>query len=218
MAQSHDRQRGMFISLEGIEGVGKTTQVPFINEYLRTHHLNVITTREPGGTPVAEDIRRVLLTEHAESIASDTELLLMFAARAQHIAEVVKPGLAAGKWVLSDRFMDATYAYQGGGRGVALARIQELDTWVLQGFKPDLTLLFDAPVEIALSRAKSRNTPDRFEREQAEFFTRVREVYLQRAATDSKRFRVIDSNRTLPEVQAAIVECLDQFIQAHSYE
>jgi dTMP kinase len=192
--------------------------VPFIREYLQAHNIAVVTTREPGGTPLAEDIRRVLLTERSEPVDTNTELLLMFAARAQHVAEVIQPGLAAGKWILSDRFVDATYAYQGGGRNIALSRIEALETWVLQGFKPRLTFLFDAPVEVALSRAKSRNTPDRFEREQAEFFERVREVYLQRAAADPNRFVVIDASVALADVQAAITRCLDQFLQNYYHD
>jgi len=202
-----------FISIEGNEGVGKTTAVQYVKQFLNNHKKDFIATREPGGTPVAEQIRAVLLQEHDEPVAKDTELLLMFAARAQHVAAVIKPALKQNKWVVSDRFVDASYAYQGGGREMDLQRIAELDKWVLQGFKPGLTLLLDAPVDVCLARVKGRGDLDRFETEKSAFFERVRQVYLDRAKAESQRFKLINTDCDLGEVKSQIDAVLDRYLQ-----
>jgi len=202
-----------FITIEGIEGVGKTTQMAFIANFLHQHNINVVSTREPGGTPLAEDIRQMLLSPRDEKVAVDTELLLLFASRAQHVAEIIRPAFARKKWVLCDRFLDATFAYQGGGRNVPLARIQQLADWTLDGLTPDLTLLLDAPVDIALQRAADRKqAKDRFEQERAEFFTVVRKGYLARAQAEPNRIKIIDTNKSLPEVQKDIAVILEKLI------
>lgn len=198
-----------FITVEGIEGVGKSTCIAYISKYLMQKKIPLCVTREPGGTPIAEQIRQILLTRHTEIMADDTELLLMFASRAQHLTRVIKPALAAGKWVLCDRFTDASYAYQGGGRGVALERIAILETWVQHDLRPDLTLLLDAPVEQALMRMKHRAHPDRIEAEQQQFFQRVRDTYLLRAAKSPERYRVIDASVPLEKVELQIQQWLE---------
>ena len=175
--------RGKFITLEGIEGAGKSSQRVFIQEFLQRAGKTVLLTREPGGTALGEKIRALLLDHRNKEMASDTELLLMFAARAQHLAQVICPALARGDWVLCDRFTDATYAYQGGGRGISSARIAAMETWVQGELRPDLTLLLDVTEDIGLQRAGQRSTPDRFERERVEFFARVRGAYLEMAKT-----------------------------------
>jgi len=199
-----------FITIEGIEGVGKSTCVAFIEECLTLHELDFIMTREPGGTPVAEDIRQILLHIHEETLAADAELLLMFAARAQHIATLVNPALAAGKWVVSDRFTDASFAYQGGGRGIPSERIAVLESWVQAELRPDMTILLDAPVDIALERAKLRSSPDRIESETHVFFERVRQAYLARAEQDPDRFRVVDATQALTVVQTEIKQLIER--------
>ena len=193
---------GLFITLEGPEGAGKSTNRDYLAELLGGSGREVVLTREPGGTPLAERIREILLTPAAEPMAVDTELLLMFAARAQHLAQVVRPALARGALVLCDRFVDATYAYQGGGRGVPVERIATLEAFVLGDLQPDLTLVFDLPVEIGLARAARRGALDRFEQEQRAFFEAVRQTYLQRAQARPDRYSIIDASRTLAEVQA----------------
>ncbi|MDT3720026.1 dTMP kinase [Pseudomonas oryzihabitans] len=193
---------GLFITLEGPEGAGKSTNRDYLAELLGAAGREVVLTREPGGTPLAERIREILLTPAAEPMAVDTELLLMFAARAQHLAQVVRPALARGALVLCDRFVDATYAYQGGGRGVPTARIATLEAFVLGDLQPDLTLVFDLPVEIGLARAARRGALDRFEQEQRAFFEAVRQTYLERAKAVPQRYRIIDASRSLAEVQA----------------
>jgi len=200
----------VFVTLEGIEGVGKSTNLAFIRDWLRQHGHEVVETREPGGTPLAEEIRALLLQPRDEAVAPDTELLLMFAARAQHVAGVITPALAAGKTVLSDRFVDASFAYQGGGRQLSIARIAALEQWLLGAFKPTLTVLLDLHPDIALARARARGEADRFEREQMAFFVRVRDTYLQRAAAEPARFAIIDAGQSLPEVQAAIAVVLSK--------
>lgn len=197
-----------FITLEGIEGVGKSTNLAFIRDWLVQHGHDVVQTREPGGTPLAEQIRELLLAPRDEAVDSDTELLLMFAARAQHVAGVIKPALAAGKTVLSDRFVDASFAYQGGGRQLPMARIAALEAWLLADFKPALTVLLDLHPDIALARARQRGEADRFEREQQAFFVRVRDVYLQRAAAEPQRFAIVDAGQPLAEVQRDIAAVL----------
>lgn len=201
--------RGIFITIEGIEGVGKSTAVKFIEEHLSRQHKSFVVTREPGGTGVAEQIRKVLLTLNSEEIIlPETELLLMFASRAQHIANVITPALNAGKWVVCDRFDDASFAYQGGGRGINLSYIQMLDDWLVKRH-PDITILLDASPEMGLMRAKHRGPQDRIETEKTIFFDRVRAVYLERAKLASKRFRVIDASQSIEAVQQEIKKILD---------
>lgn len=202
----------LFITLEGIEGVGKSTQLEAAAAFLRTRGRDVVITREPGGTPLGEAVRRVLLDTRHTGITADTELLLIFAARAEHVARVIRPALAAGRDVLSDRFTDASYAYQGGGRGISGERIAELERWVHPGLRPDLTLLLDAPVEVALARANGRGEADRFEQEKAHFFEAVRQSYLELAAANPERFRVIDASPAPHEVSRAVSRALEQAV------
>ncbi len=199
-----------FITVEGIEGAGKSTNIAFIKQRLLNAKKNVVVTREPGGTPLGEQIRDVLLSHRNDGMAVDTELLLMFAARAEHLARVIRPALDAGQWVLCDRFTEATYAYQGGGRGIAEERIAQLEEWLQGTLRPDLTLLLDLPPALGLERAGRRNaTRDRFESEQLAFFERVSANYLQQAALHPERYRVIDAAQELPAVQAQIAQALD---------
>lgn len=204
---------GVFITLEGGEGVGKSTQLAVIREHLVSRGLDVVVTREPGGTPFAESIRELLLAPREEPVSPQAELLLMFAARAAHLEQRIRPALADGKWVVCDRFTDATYAYQGGGRGMSRDDIAELETLVQRGFRPHATLLLDAPVEVGLGRMRQRSAPDRFEREQQAFFERVREAYLERAAAEPDRFIVIDASRAVEEVSRAISDSLDDLLE-----
>lgn len=193
---------GLFITLEGPEGAGKSTNREYLAELLVQAGIEVVLTREPGGTPLAERIRELLLAPDSEVMAVDTELLLMFAARAQHLAGVIRPALARGAVVLCDRFTDATYAYQGGGRGLAHERIAILEQFVQGDLRPDLTLVFDLPVEVGLARAAARGKLDRFEQEQQSFFEAVRQTYLARAAQAPERYRVLDAAQPLSQVQA----------------
>jgi dTMP kinase len=202
---------GRFVTMEGIEGVGKSTQVAHLSEALKALGVAHVVTREPGGTPLAESIRDVVLTAREETLPPTAELLLMFAARAVHLANHVEPNLRAGRWVICDRFTDATYAYQGGGRQLRMNTIGELESMVQGTLRPHLTLLLDAPVEHALARARRRNAgspEDRFERERSEFFERVRSVYRARAAAEPDRIAVIDATRSVDEVGARILEQL----------
>jgi len=192
---------GRFITLEGGEGVGKSTNLQFIKQLLEERGIPLVMTREPGGTGIAEKIRGILLERQAESLTEQAELLLVFAARAQHIQQVILPALQQGQWVVCDRFTDATYAYQGGGRHMDLQTIAWLENTVQGTLRPDLTLVFDAPIEIGMQRAKHRGELDRFETEQLAFFDRVRQAYLQRAATDMRRYKIIDASLPLSEVQ-----------------
>ncbi|MFW6092795.1 MAG: dTMP kinase [Pseudomonadota bacterium] len=201
--------RGRFITLEGGEGVGKSTNLAFVAAHLRAAGVEVVTTREPGGTPVAEAIRRLLLEVQEEPMAEMTELLLVFAARAQHLERVIEPALARGAWVVCDRFTDATYAYQGAGRGLDVAVIEALERLVQRGREPDLTLYLDLSPEAAEGRLGDRER-DRFEREARAFFERVREGYLARAA--APRFRVLDAARPLEAVQGALAAALDAYL------
>jgi len=203
---------GYFITVEGGEGVGKSSNLSFIEAWLREAGKDVLMTREPGGTSLGEKLRELLLDASQNHIAVDTELLLMFAARAQHLEEVIKPALAEGRWVVCDRFTDATYAYQGGGRGVDFQRIAQLEQWVQGNLRPDLTLLLDMPVQQGLLRAGQRSVPDRFEREQQHFFERVRETYLIRARQEPNRFRIIDAAPELEQVQQQIAAVLSVLI------
>jgi len=201
--------QGKFITLEGGEGAGKSSNIPFIETYLRERDIHILMTREPGGTSLSERIRDILLDKNEQHMTSDTELLLMFAARAQHLEQVILPALANGQWVICDRFTDATYAYQGGGRGIANERIAILEQWVQGDVRPDMTLIFDLPVEVGLARAGQRSTPDRFEQENRRFFERVRAAYLRRAEAAPQRYTIIDASPELPVVQAQIAAVLD---------
>lgn len=202
--------RGRFITFEGGEGAGKSSNVQLTAAFLRERGVEVVVTREPGGTPLAEDIRNLLLAPRDEVMQADTELLLMFAARAQHVGALIRPALARGAWVLSDRFVDASYAYQGGGRGLSMSRIAELEKLVLAELRPDLTLLFDVPVEVGLARAGKRGDLDRIEREDMAFFQRIRDTYLGRAAAEPERFQVLDAAAPLAEVQAQLLGTLQR--------
>lgn len=202
--------RGKFITLEGIEGVGKSTHMQFVAAYLRDRGLKVLVTREPGGTPGADEIRNTLLAIRSEPFQPMAELLLMFAARALHVGNVIRPALADGTWIVCDRFTDASYAYQGGGRGIAAAQITALERMVLQGLRPDLTILLDAKIEVGMGRAKKRGALDRFEQEQDAFFKRVRRVYLSRARREPRRIQVVNAGGSIADVQAKIVELLDK--------
>lgn len=203
--------RGRLITVEGIEGAGKSSSLAFLRARLEAAGKAVRVTREPGGTVLGEALRGLLLDADSR-VDADAELLLMFAARAQHLDEVIRPALAAGEWVLCDRFTDATYAYQGGGRGVDTARIASLEAWVQRGLQPDRTLLLDVPVATGLMRAGQRSAPDRFEREQAAFFERVRQAYLQRAAADATRFRVVDAAASVAKVQNALALVVEELV------
>src|SRR5579872_2786412 len=202
--------KNKFITIEGIEGVGKTTAVKVIQNYLIHKQQAFILTREPGGTVLAEQMRKILLTPHQEELVSDAELLLMFASRAQHVAHVIVPALQAGKWVISDRFVDASYAYQGGGRKMDMKKIEMLDEWIVGDVQPHLTILLDAPPEIGLTRAKNRGPHDRIEQEKIDFFERVRDIYLKRAKKFPKRFYVIDATQSLEKVQDRLTIKLDE--------
>ena len=203
--------RGQFITVEGTEGVGKTTNIAAIRQWLDDKGISFTATREPGGTPFAEEIRDLLLSPRDDVVDENCELLLMFAARAQHISQVIEPALARGDWVLCDRFTDATYAYQGGGRGIDQEKIAQLEGLVQGDLRPDLTLILDIPVELGLARAQERGEMDRFEQEQQVFFEKVRAVYLARAAQAPARYRLIDSSKPLDEVKASIAEVLEAF-------
>lgn len=203
--------QGRFITFEGGEGVGKSTQIRRAAAWLESTGVEVVLTREPGGTPRAEQLRSVLLDRTDEPMPESCELLLMFAARATHLANLIEPAVARGAWVLCDRFTDATYAYQGGGRGLPLADIDALVRIVHPRLQPDLTVLLDAPVAVGMARAQARNGsdgPDRFETERVDFFERVRQTYLERAAHEPARFRIVDASASLDEVGARIRDAL----------
>lgn len=202
---------GLFITVEGSEGAGKSTNLAYIETYLRGLGKEVLVTREPGGTALGEQVRELLLGHRHDGMADDTELLLVFAARAEHLDKVVRPALAAGTWVLCDRFTDATYAYQGGGRGIPTERIEQLENWVQGALRPDLTVLLDVPVAVGMSRAGKRSAPDRFERQQADFFERVRGTYLARASLHADRYRIVDASKPLERVQADLKKTLDTY-------
>ncbi len=204
--------KGLFITVEGTEGVGKSTNMAFIETWLKEAGKEIVVTREPGGTELGEKLRNVLLDAKEQSMCDDTELLLMFAARAQHIQQVIQPALGAGKWVLCDRFTDATYAYQGGGRGIDISRIAQLEQWVQGDLRPDMTLILDLPVDVGLERAGKRSEPDRFELEKHDFFNKVRDTYLSRAAEQPQRYRVIDASSTIADVQQSIQTVLEKMV------
>lgn len=196
---------GKFITLEGVDGAGKSTHLGFVADWLRAQGREVVVTREPGGTPLGETLRELLLHRDMDS---NTELLLMFAARQQHLAELIRPALARGAWVVSDRFTDASYAYQCGGRGIPVERVAALEAWVQRGFAPDLTLLFDVPPEVAEARRTAARTADRFECEADSFFSRVRNAYLDRARAEPARIRVLDARQGIEVLQAEIAALL----------
>lgn len=200
--------RGRLITLEGLEGVGKSTHVEFVCTWLRAKGLTVLSTREPGGTPEADEIRSTLLKVRGGAFDPTAELLLMFAARAVHVERLIRPALALGTWVVCDRFTDASYAYQGGGRGIPMSRIATLERMVLKGLKPDLTLLLDADVETGMARVRTRGELDRFEQEQEDFFQRVRKVYRARAKREPRRIKVVDATGDIAAVQARIASLL----------
>ncbi|WP_288409295.1 dTMP kinase [uncultured Herbaspirillum sp.] len=189
---------GKFITFEGIDGAGKSTHIPFVTELLRARGLTVVATREPGGTDLGERLRELVL-HHQMHL--ETEALLMFASRREHLAQVIEPALARGDWVISDRFTDATFAYQGGGRKLALDKLNDLEQWVHPHLQPDLTLLFDVPLEVARARLDAERTLDKFEQEKADFFANTRAEYLRRAAQFPQRFRIIDSTRPIAVIQ-----------------
>ena len=207
-------ETGLLITLEGGEGVGKTTGMEYLERCLREQGVDLVVTREPGGTRFGERVRDLLLEVRQESMDDMAELLLIFAARAQHLREVIKPALGSGKWVLCDRFTDATYAYQCGGRRIDPAVVSRLETLVQGALRPNFTILFDAPVSVGMARAKDRGELDRFERESSKFFAAVRQNYLARAAQDAERVRVIDASQPLDAVKKSLKAVVMQIIEA----
>jgi dTMP kinase len=201
--------RGKFITFEGIDGAGKSTHIGFVTDLLRSRGKTVVSSREPGGTPLGERLRELLLHE---KMHLETEALLMFASRREHIAQVIAPGIERGDWVLCDRFTDASFAYQSAGRGMDRARMESLEHWVHPDLQPDLTLVFDVPVEVARARLDATRTLDKFEQEQSEFFTRCRNEYLRRAAQFPQRISVIDSTRSIEATRAALVQALERLL------
>lgn len=208
-------KRGYFITLEGVEGAGKSTVIQFAVEYLRQHKIDLVVTREFGGTEIAEKIREILLGHHNEIMTPDAELLLAFAARAQHLANRILPALEGGKWVLCDRFTDSSYAYQGAGRGIAKDRIEILENFVQGNLRPDFTLLLDIPPEIGFERIKNQKNLDRIESEEMQFFWRVRNGYLQRANQEKQRFRIVDASvaqdKVIEQLQVILSEIISKF-------
>ena len=211
-------ESGKFITVEGIEGVGKSTNIDVLVQCIEAAGHKVLTTREPGGTPFAEDIREILMNRGDEPVPEIAELLLMFAARSFNVNNVILPALEAGTWVICDRFTDSSRAYQGGGRGIPMETIDRVADWVHGDTWPDLTILLDAPVEIGMERAGKRSAPDRFEQERHEFFQRVRECYLQIAANEPSRFVVVDTTRSIDEVRADITLIADQLLSINHFK
>jgi dTMP kinase len=202
-------RRGKFITVEGIDGAGKSTHIGFVTQFLESRGKTVVSSREPGGTTLGEKLRDLLLHE---KMHLETEALLMFASRREHMAQVIEPALERGDWMLSDRFTDASFAYQSGGRGMDRSKMEALEAWVHPHLQPDLTLLFDVPLEVARERLDATRTLDKFEREQGEFFARCRAEYLRRAAQYPARFAVIDSTRSIAETQGKISEALESLL------
>ena len=200
--------KGRLITLEGIEGAGKSSHMQFIAEKLQQAGKDVLLTREPGGTELGEGIREFLLKKNEEAMFGETELLLMFAARAQHVQQIILPAMTKGKVVVCDRFTDSSYAYQGGGRGISIEKIHQLESWVLSGFKPDLTLLLDLSVETGLSRARARGEADRFEIETVNFFQNARDTFLKIAQDEPDRVKIINAEQNLETVQSSILKVL----------
>lgn len=201
-----EHKLGLFISFEGIDGAGKSTHISFVQDLLAQHGIKVITTREPGGTPLGEALRALLLKE---KMHLETEALLMFASRREHIAQVIQPALDDGTWVISDRFSDATFAYQGGGRKLDINKLNALEQWVHPHLQPDLTLLFDVPVEVARARLDATRTLDKFEQEKSDFFNDTRNEYLRRVTEFPERFKVIDSSRSIEDIQLELSVIID---------
>ena len=212
---SANAERGLFISLDGIDGAGKTTHLQAIQAWMTQQNLPFVMTREPGGTPLGESLRTLLL-DPATHISNETECLLMFAARQQHLQDVIEPALAQGIHVISDRFTDATFAYQGGGRGLPWHKIEALEQWVQAGLQPDLTLLLDVPLEVSMGRIEKSREKDRFEQEQAEFFTRVRSAYHQRAQTAPERYALINAHREREAVSADVLAAVARLFAAQN--
>jgi dTMP kinase len=204
-----DKVRGKFITFEGIDGAGKSTHIGFVADFLSSRGKTVVSSREPGGTPLGEKLRDLLLHE---KMHLETEALLMFASRREHMAQLIEPNLALGAWVLSDRFTDASFAYQSGGRGLAREKMEALEQWVHPDLQPDLTLLFDVPLEVARERLDATRTLDKFEREQADFFQKCRNEYLRRAAADLGRIVVIDSTRAIDAIQVQLAQVLEKLL------
>lgn len=202
--------KGVFITLEGCEGVGKSTNIAYIESWLKAQQIEAIVTREPGGTEVSEQIREILATE--QHITTKTELLLIFAARAQHVETLINPALESGKWVVCDRFTDASYAYQGGGRGIAQKDIAFIEQFTLNDLKPDLTFLFDLPVEVGLERVRNRGDVDRWEQAEVDFFRRAHDTYIERAHAESNRFVIIDANQSVEQIQQVIEKKLKELL------
>lgn len=209
-------QRGRFITLEGGEGAGKTTLLRGLEAHLREHGIDLVVTREPGGTEVGEAVRALVLDAANNALCAEAELLLMFASRAQHVRQVIEPALAAGRWVLCDRFTDASYAYQGGGRGQPMQRIAALEQWACAGVTPDMTLLLDLPVATGRARATGRSAPDRIEVEADGFFERVRAAYRERAAAEPSRFRVIDATQSPAKVLADAIDAVAELTRSNA--
>lgn len=207
-------KKPLFITLEGGEGAGKSTAMKYLQQQLCQLNVDVLTTREPGGTLIAEQIREILLKKQTEPLTAATELLLVFAGRSQHIANVIRPALAKGQWVVCDRFTDASFAYQGGGRGVSWPMIESLEQFVQQGLQPDVTILLDAPPHLGLKRISRRAELDRIEAEKIDFFKRVREAYLQRAKQAPKRFVIIDTSKPLATVKRRLLELAKMWVSA----
>lgn len=210
-----NKPRGLFIVIEGGEGVGKSTNLDFVCDQLQAADINVLCTREPGGTELGEHLRSLLIEKNSIPISAKAELLLMFAARVQHLEEVIVPALERGDWVVCDRFTDASYAYQGGGRGLGGERIASLEQWAHSNIQPDYIIVLDAPAEVGLQRVRKRGAEDRFEEEEIEFFERVREVYLTRADGDPDRYSVVNAAKPLKKVQKRLSEVLEEFIKQH---
>lgn len=207
--------RGQFITLEGQDGAGKSTNLAVIGKLLEDNNIDYVATREPGGTALGEAIRKLILDSHELSFGDLAELLLMFACRAQHIEELIEPALASGKWVLCDRFTDASYAYQGGGRGLGRQRIAELEKKVQSDLHPNLTIILDLPVELGASRAGQRSAADRFEQQQLDFKQRVRDTYLEIAKLEPERAKLVDASQSLQQVEQNIITLVQQFISDH---
>lgn len=207
--------RGKLITFEGIDGAGKSTHLAWVADFLQNQGLEVVVTREPGGTVLGEALRELLL-DHRQTMHAETEALLMFAARREHLDKVILPALQRGAWVVSDRFTDASFAYQGGGRGVPLAKLEKLEQWCLEDFSPDLTLYFDVPVAISRQRVQAARTTDRFEQESDQFFERVRQAYLQRVAEFPDRIRVIEGGLSLAVVKTVVGEVVESFWSAQA--
>ncbi|MEL0063836.1 MAG: dTMP kinase [Gammaproteobacteria bacterium] len=205
--------QGRFITIEGVEGVGKSTNIALVKSLLEARGYEVLLTREPGGTPTGERIREILLDKNEQAMTAMTELLLVFAARSQHVSQVIMPALAAGQWVISDRFTDSSYAYQGGGRELGIEIVAALEAQVLADFRPDLTIVLDVDIATGLERATREAEADRFESEQASFFQRVRETFLTLAEAD--RYRVIDAGQPIEKVQVDLTEVIVEFIGSH---